>query len=184
MRRRGRLVKPTGDRTNGQDADALIEEIVQDRGRPVSEEEMALILEHVASASFDPDKRRVKPALRGVSYRGYEIGEREPSLISHLAQRVVVDQQWAESTTTQQYLDDLRAAARHPSARVAVGIPAGSAPLLYLFAPNEIPEQRRGPKALPLLFVLYSTISGVIITGYQVSGLKMVRLPQGARWLG
>lgn len=100
MRRRGRLVKPTGDRTNGQDADALIEEIAQDRGRPVSEEEMALILEHVASASFDPDKRRVKPALRGVSYRGYEIGEREPSLISHLAQRVVVDQQWAESTTT------------------------------------------------------------------------------------
>lgn len=131
MRRRGRLVKPTGDRTNGQDADALIEEIAQDRGRPVSEEEMALILEHVASASFDPDKRRVKPALRGVSYRGYEIGEREPSLISHLAQRVVVDQQWAESTTTQQYLDDLRTAARHPLGQSGRGHPGRecSAPL-------------------------------------------------------
>ena len=161
----------------------LIREIAEDPDRPVTGEELQRIVECVALAPFDPEPRRVATALRGISYQGHELGARERPLISHLVQRVLIDRQWACGTTAHEYLEDLRAAARHPSARIAVGAPPGSGPLLYVFAPNAMPRDRLGEKSLPRVFVLYGADAAAIITGYQASGMETVRLPSNTRWL-
>lgn len=36
-----------------------------------------------------------------------------------------------------------------------------------VFAENVVPEERRGPEALPYIFVVYSADRSKIITGYQ-----------------
>lgn len=164
-------------------AQLLIREIAEDHEHPLTREEVQRIVECVVSAPFDPEPRRVAPALRGISYQGHELGAREQPLISHLAQRVLIDRQWAYGTAAHEYLEDLRDAVRHPSARIAVGAPPGSGPLLYVFAPNAMPRDRLGEKSLPWVFVLYGTDAAAIITGYQASGMETVRLPSNTRWL-
>ncbi|CAN5821076.1 hypothetical protein BH20ACT11_BH20ACT11_11280 [soil metagenome] len=164
-------------------AQALIREIAENHERPLTGEEVQRVVECVSSAPFDPEPRRVATALRGLFYQGHELGTREQPLRSHLVQRVLIDRQWADGTVAHEYLEDLRAAARHPSAKIAVGLPPGSGPLVYLFAPNATPPGRLGENSLPWVFVLYSTDADAIITGYQASGMETVRLPSNTRWL-
>lgn len=171
------------DGGSGRNPDLLIREIAENLDRPVTGAEIDRILEHVAGAPFDPEERRVRRGLRGLSYQGYDLRETEYALITHLLQRVLVDRQWREGATARQYLEDLRAAVRHPSARVAVGTPEGSEPLVYVFADNPVPEDRRGTKPERFLFVLYATYIGAIITGYQTGDASATRLPENVRWL-
>lgn len=51
------------------------------------------------------------------------------------------------------------------------------------FAPNTIPEERRGPRAQPYVFVVYSVDRGNIVSGYQASSLEAVDIPKDAVWL-
>ena len=46
-----------------------------------------------------------------------------------------------------------------------------------------IPTRRRGARSLPILLVIYSADRGMIISGYQVSAVGLVRIPAEARWL-
>ena len=46
-----------------------------------------------------------------------------------------------------------------------------------------IDPSRRGAGAAALLFVAYSADRGIIVTGYQASGLTTVALPEDVLWL-
>ncbi|MBA2714440.1 MAG: hypothetical protein H0U55_12915 [Rubrobacteraceae bacterium] len=163
--------------------DKVIIELHANPGRRASEAEIQAIRDRLTSVGF-PERVRIPLASRGLSASGYTLGRREDSLIHHLVRRIVLDEQWTDGTTPEQYLADLRASIKDNSARFGVGKPQGnSAPLVYVFAGNLVPQQRRGRRDDPFLFVLYGVADGVIITGHMVSGADAVRKADDFRWL-
>lgn len=163
--------------------DDVIIELHANPNRIASEAEIEAIRDRLTGAGFLEDVG-VPPSSRGLSASGYTLGARESSLVHHLVRRIVLDEQWADGTTPEQYLADLRASIRDDSARFGVGKPSGnSAPLVYVFADNLVPQRRRGRYAEPLMFVLYGVADDVIITGHMVSGMDTVRKAEDFRWL-
>src|SRR3954451_6406206 len=99
--------------------DQLIRELIQG-GRRANEQEVQRILDRLATVPFDPFVRSVRLRHRGLNYQGITLDARAPSLDYHLAQRVIVDQQWAMGTTGAAYVADLRNAVRHPTSELAL----------------------------------------------------------------
>src|SRR5262249_7886528 len=99
-------------------------------------------------------------------------------------QRVLVDRQWAVGTTAAEYLADLRSALRHPGAQLVIYDRRGG-PIAATVTPVDagLPPARRGHRWLPFLLVVYSAERGIMVTGYQISGLAEVSIPAGVRWL-
>jgi len=46
-----------------------------------------------------------------------------------------------------------------------------------------VPEQRRGARWQPVFVVAFSADRGIIVSGYQASGLDKVAIPGDAQWL-
>lgn len=168
------LVDPAEDPT-----DRLIREILRTR-QVASQEEADSILERVAAAPFMGEVR-VPPRHRGLTYGGREVGAWEDSLFYHLAKRVD-EGQWAEGTTEEEYLDDLRSAASDRSSQLALYTLRGGN-IAAVVSDNPVPEERRGPDALDHLFVAYSADRATIITGYQVSSIETLNLSEDPLWL-
>lgn len=168
------LVDPAEDPT-----DRLIREVLRTR-QAASPEEADRILERIGAASFMGEVR-VPPRHRGLTYRGRGVRAREDSLFYHLAKRVD-EGQWAEGTAEEEYLEDLRAAARDPSARLVLYALRGGA-IAAVLSENPVPEERRGPDAPDYLFVAYSADRATIITGYQVSGVETLNLSEDPLWI-
>ena len=83
----------TGDApVSGHPADRLIRDLIR-TGRAATGEEVARIIERMASAPFDPRSVPVGVRQRGLAYQGITLGERADSLTYHLAQRVLQDKQ-------------------------------------------------------------------------------------------
>ncbi len=163
--------------------DGIIIELYADPNREADEAEIRTIRKRLTDAGF-LEEIRVPPSSRGLSASGYTLGGRESSLVHHLVRRIVLDEQWTDGTTPEQYLADLRAAVEDGSARFGVGKPSGNdAPLVYVLADNPVPHRRRGRRAEPSMFVLYGVADGVIITGHMVSGTDAVRKADDFRWL-
>jgi hypothetical protein len=143
-----------------------------------------MIITHIASASFDPREIAVRREFRGISYSGRTVGRRETSLFLHLARRVVVDEQWIEGTTADQYVDDLRGAVAAPSARLTHFRRRGGT-LAGTLTPTAdvLATERRGPESLPYLLVIYSADHGMIVTEYQVSGIEHAAIPEDSTWV-
>lgn len=95
-----------------------------------------------------------------------------------------MDAQWAVSTTVEEYLDDLRWAASHPSASLAVYTRRGGY-VAVMLAPTEVvvPPPRRASGSRPNLLVVLSADRGTIVTGYQFTDRLSVGIPEDARWL-
>ena len=125
---------------------------------------------------------RITREIRGRNYLGHHISNREPSDIAHLAKRVLLDEQWAWGTTVQEYIGDLHRAAQHPSARLAVFAARGQR-YAGIISPNPVPEGRLGVRSESLLWVVYNSDHGTITTGYQVSSVTSIDLPENIRWL-
>jgi hypothetical protein len=163
--------------------DQLIGALVQP-GRVVEPTEIDRIIDRMATAPFDPRLAPVPLAERGLDYQGRVLLARDESLFMHLVRRVLIDGQWAEGTTTEQYLADLRRGVRATSARLAVYARRGGRLATALTATaGSVPVERRGPAALPLLLVVYSADRSMIVTGYQVSSLQVAGISEDARWL-
>lgn len=164
-------------------ADRLIRELIQ-TARAATPDEIERIIERVATAPFDTRIVRVRVAARGVRYRGQTLGARADSLTFHLMKRVVLDRQWVDGTSADDYVDDLRRAVRDPVARITVYERHGGA-VAATVTPTEqiLPPERRGPVAQPHLAVFYSADRGIIVSGYQFSALDQTSIPQEARWL-
>jgi hypothetical protein len=144
--------------------------------------EIAAIVARLASTPFSPRPRRMPPELVGASYLGVRLAEREPALTVHLAQRVLLNAQWAHGTTGDEYLADLRQAVAQEGARLVVYEERGGA-LAGALAANQIPVERRGVNTRDWVYVAYSADRGTIISGYQASGEHTVRLGENPRWL-
>ena len=165
-------------------ADALIRELLR-VGRQATPEQVARIVERLATAPFEPRQRTVRPAERGITYQGRVLGEREDSLFHHLIKRILVDEQWGYGTTASDYLADLRRAVRSPAARLALYRQRGGHVAATVTSTAEVvPPERQGPQALPNLLAIYSADRGIIVTGYQCSALDQTRIPETALWLG
>ncbi len=162
-------------------ADRLIREIIRTR-REATPEEVERIVRRMATVPFDRRYVRVPPKHRGMTYRSRTLGSREDALLLHLTQRVVAEEQWVHGTDGPEYLDDLRNAVRDPSARLAVYKRRGGN-IAAAFSRNTIPKERRGSRAQPYVLVVYSADRGKIISGYQVSSLETVDIPEDVVWL-
>lgn len=163
----------------GDPADHLIREILRTR-EPATGEEAGRILERIGGAPFMGEVR-VPPRHRGLRYGGREVRAREDSLFYHLAKRVD-EGQWAEGTTEDRYLEDLRSAVQDPYAQLVLYTLRGGN-VAAVVSDNPVPEVRRGPDALEYLFVAYSADRATIITGYQVSGVEALNLSEDPLWL-
>jgi hypothetical protein len=177
-----------GDNPDQEDArlsqhpvDALIREIIRTR-RLASSDEIQRIVGHVADAPFDERILPVRTQHQGLRYQGRTLTQRAPALFLHLVQRVVVEEQWADGISEQEYLTDLRMAIWDDAARLCVYWRRGG-PLAAILVSNRIPLSRRGSRALPLIFVAYSADRGRIISGYQASSLAKLSIAEDVQWL-
>jgi hypothetical protein len=161
--------------------DRLIRELIITH-RSATPEEVERITARIAGANFDPEKVRVPGKYRGLHYRGRTVQARDDSLFVHLVERVVADRQWRLGVTAQEYLLDLREAARHPSAGVMAYNRHGIN-FAAVLAPNTAPAHRLGPDAKAMLFVAYSADSATIRTGYQVGDFGELNIPGDRLWL-
>lgn len=164
-------------------ADILIRELIR-TGRAAMPEEIARIIERMATAPFNGNSLSVPEQLRHALYQGRALHDRETALVIHLAQRIVGDGQWIADTTEPQYLADLLAAVRHPSAQLAVYRRRGGN-ITATLTPTDavVTALRRGLKTLPWLVVVHSADRGIIVSGYQATGLQTMSIPGDARWL-
>jgi hypothetical protein len=161
--------------------DLLIRELIAS-GRAATEAEIAAIVDRMASAPFDPRVVHVGRKYRGLQYQGRALSNREQALFFHLTLRVVYDEQWRTGTTEQDYVEDLRSAIRDPAAHLLVYERRGGS-IAAILAQNNIALERRGPEALPLLYVVYSVDRSTIASGYQASAIGAISIPGDARWL-
>jgi hypothetical protein len=159
--------------------DRLIREIIRTK-QPASPEEIDRILERVSGATFMGEVK-VPPRHRGLEYQGRAVGAKDESLFYHLARRVD-EGQWANGTTEEEYLQDLRNAASDPSPRLVLYTLRGGN-MAAVFSDNTVPRERLGPDSLDHLFVVYSADRGKIVSGYQVSGLGEVNVSGNPLWL-
>ncbi len=163
--------------------DRLIRELIE-TDREATSEEVGRIVGHIAAAPFDPRVVPVAVDHRALTHEGRTLGSRENALVYHLVQRVVVERQWAEGTTPERYLADLRQAVRTPDARLVVYFRRGGH-IAVTVTPTDrvLSPGRRGVGELPNLLVVYSADRGIIVTGYQFSTIEATGIPRDARWL-
>jgi hypothetical protein len=161
--------------------DLLIRELIAS-GRAATEAEIAAIVARMASAPFDPRVVPVGRKHQGLQYRGRALSNREHALFFHLVLRAVYDEQWRTGTTEDEYVDDLRSAIRDPDAHLLVYERRGGS-IAAILTPNNVAVERRGPEALPFLYVVYSADRSTIASGYQASAISAISIPGDARWL-
>ncbi|MDQ6908886.1 MAG: hypothetical protein M3176_18870 [Chloroflexota bacterium] len=171
------------ERASQHPVDILIREIIRTR-RSVTDDEIARIIERMATVPFDQRLVPVPTKLRGITYQGHILNAREDSCTYHLAKRVIDERQWVSGTTAVQYVADLRRAIRHPSSRLTIYERRGGYIAATLTPTSAaIPVARRASGSLPVLLVAYSVDRGIILSGYQVSDLARTGIPEEPRWL-
>ena len=168
---------------SGHPVDRLIHELIQSR-RHADPEEIARILDRIATARFDPRLVRVPVEERGIAYGSRQLLPWDHSLFVHLVRRVVLDQQWTMGTTAEEYVQDLHRAARVGGVRLVVYTRRGGA-IAGILAPttSAVPAVRLGSGTSQLLFVVYSADRGFIISGYHVPSRDALAIPEDAQWL-
>lgn len=163
--------------------DQLIRELIQMR-RPARPTDVEQIIALMTAAPFDSGIVAVPGQERGARYRDIILTARVPSLDYHLVKRVALEHQWADGTTAQDYVADLRRVARLPEARLAVYERRGGNIAAVVAATEDaVPQQRRGSRSEPHLVVIYSADRGIMVTGYQFSNISTVGIAPGAQWL-
>lgn len=168
-----------GDPSGVHPTDRLMRELLLTR-RKTTPRDVGQIVRRIATAPFMGEVR-VPPRDRGLSYLGRTVGARENSRFYHLAKRVA-EGQWAEGTTEEAYLQDLKDAVRSSDARVVLYRYRGG-DLAAALAPNGMPQWRRGNGPLAYIFVVYSVDRARIVSGYQVSGIGEVQVSGKPLWL-
>jgi hypothetical protein len=164
--------------------DRLIMRLVHDPESVATPADVAAIVERIATAPFSRRPVRLRSRDRELTYGGITAGRTADSLALHLAKRVQQERQWIVGTTADDYLTDLRTAARHPGARVLVYERAAE-----IFAATISPTQqvvsprRRGADWFDNLLVVHSARYGVLVTGYMYSEFGRLDMPEEIRWL-
>lgn len=159
----------------------LIREIIRS-SRVATDQEVDRIIRYMATAPFSDQLIPVPVELRGQMYFGHRIGARADSLTVHVLARVLSDRQWMVGTTPAEFCADVQAAVLHPSAHLIV-YRRRSSYIAAILSENIVSPARRGPRSMPLLFVVYSLERGSIISAYQASDVDQISIPGDALWL-
>jgi len=164
--------------------DALIVRLVRDHEAVATPDDVAAIVERIATAPFSQRLLRVPARDRGLTYGGITVERLTDSLDYHLVKRVRDERQWAEGTTAAHYLRDLRTAVRSPGASLLVYARAGDICAATITSTEEaIPEGRLGPEWQSHVLVVYSARRGTLLTGHMFSAIQTINLPEAIRWL-
>lgn len=163
--------------------DRLIRELIESQ-RSATVREVGAILRRMAAAPFNPRPVSVPFEERSLRYGNYRLEPCVPSSTYHLVKRVVVERQWAEGTTMNEYLADLRRAVAAEGADLGVYRRRGGH-IAVTLSPTAavIPSARLGSEPRPIVLVVYSADRSMILTGYQVSTLDQTGIPLECRWL-
>jgi hypothetical protein len=147
-------------------------------------EQVGQIMTHIAQSGFASRPVNTHKAIVGQVFQGRTLSAREPSLTAHLAKRVLVDEQWAANTTPDEYMADLQQAIAHRDAKMCLFVGRDKRRVAAILSPNDLPEKHLGARTEPLVFVLYSADHGIIVSGYQISGIETIDLPKDVKWIG
>ena len=161
--------------------DELIRELARSR-RAATGDEIDRIRNRLSTAPFSTQVVRTAIMFRGINYLGRTVEARDDAAFLHLVQRVIVDRQWNDGTTMEQYISDLHQLSRDPDTQLLV-YDRGSGAVAAAFGPNRINAERLGSRALPYLFVVYSADRSSIITGYQTSSYSALNVSDEPLWL-
>jgi hypothetical protein len=172
----------TDPRLSQHPVDVLIRHIIAGERR-ATDDDIGRIIERVATAPFDPRTILLPVPLRGRRFLGQILQTREPSLVVHLAQRVLGENQWSSQTRTDHYLDDLRRAVRAFERLAVYDRRSGGIVASIGTTVDVVPEIRQSNGSRALLVVIYSVDRRALLTGYQASGLDTVSIPENALWL-
>jgi hypothetical protein len=162
----------SGEGPSDHPTDRLLRDLIRSP-RAVTAAEVADIRARISAAPFNPHGVTTSELVRGRIYLGRTVRPWEESPFSHLVQRVLVQQQWADGTTIHEYLQDLHEAARDPAGAIFAGVLNGR-PTVQVIAPNHIPTLRLGRGSRPWIAVIYSPNRGMLVSGYQVRRLRGV----------
>lgn len=171
---------PEGQRLDT--ADRLIAELLSG-SRQAGPDDADRIAATIAGAPFSGRQVPVPSHLQRV-YNGRPVRPVESSLLVHLLRRMIDDEQWTMGTTEADYLGDLHAAASLPEA--AIGITGGGGGnLAFVVADTHrvVPARRLGRRPHPLLLVVYSANSGILLSGYQIPDSQLQQRAQAITWL-
>lgn len=151
--------------------DRLIFELVATE-RKASNSEIKQIIAHIAQSPFSRHPIKIDRRLIGRTYLGrvLEPTTRLPSIEAHLLKRVYVEQQWDEGTTLEKYINDLRHAVKHPASLIWTYEHRG-APCVGILSPSQVQD---APNPEEFIFVVYNARFGVIMTGFQASGIDAI----------
>jgi hypothetical protein len=164
-----------------QSVENLIRALVRRERAPIKSD-IERIRVRLGIAPFNEQSIRVPIGQRGLTYLGRTVQARDESAFVHLVRRVVLDRQWANGTSIDEYVADLRQLVALSDTMFVI-YDRGQGPIVGAFGPNRIPVARRGDMYQPYLYVVYSADRGSIITGYQVSGLNVIDVSDDPLWL-
>jgi hypothetical protein len=156
-----------------------------DTGRSATEDEARQIIDAMAAAPFTSRIVRVPPLVRTAD-PAKRVGSGADSLIVHLIKRIWVERQWSESTTADDFLVDIRAAIRHPTARLLAYRRSGQTFAATITQTSlVVPVTRQGMEAphYPDMLVVYDVEADAVVTAYMFSTIENVRIPGDTRWL-
>lgn len=151
--------------------------------RVPTEEEIKRILDHVAKAQFSTRVVPVDRRIVGQVFQGKRLAKNEPSILAHLAKRVLVERQWVDNVTPDEYVAHLRTAVLDAEARKVIYIGKDGRLYAGFLAINKLPAKLLADGSQDFVWVVYAADYGTIVTGYQVSGLEKINLPPDVRWL-
>ncbi len=148
------------------DADRLILEVVIG-ARTLGSDQLRRVLEHVASAGFDPGgQERARRILHGLPWRGrvLDASDRLPTAEAHYLRHAVVGLEWLVGTTFQGYLDRLRDIILDPSSGLLVSHFQDKGWQLTVVRASGILQ---GPRGSPWVMVDYRVLTGHWMTAFQ-----------------
>jgi len=115
---------------------------------------------------------------------GFPVPAFADGLTAHIAKHVWAQEQWVVTTTTAEYLEDIRAAIVADTSRLVVFL-RSRRPVVAILARtiDAVPLRRRGPDEGRYLLIVYSPDNAMILTAYMVGAVQDANIPAGAQWL-
>lgn len=143
-----------------------------DTQRQASASELAIILDHVAHASFAEYRAHVPTPVRmGLQKLGITLAPGKIRAVEwHLLKRVYLDQQWPIGTTEAEFIKDLQQAVVNSHVQVWT-YRYYTHPYAGFLSPSHV---QQAPQPEQYIFVAYSPIFGTMTTAYQTSDIDHV----------
>ncbi len=149
------------------------------RGWSISEEELDLIVRHVARRGFPPEENaRVRLWMDGKRWGGRTlrsgVGNRTTQLAAHYLKHVERDREWPDGTSPAEYVESIRRVVLDPTSGVALNEYQGAVSLAFLRSSGS----SRGPNGREWVLVQYRVRIGRWVTAFQPElGLDELKQP-------